>query len=98
MIRQGDILLKPVNVVADWKPEGAVVLAQGSATGHAHFFKKAQHSDCGRYVRLAKDGKLLHGTFPTGAQPDHSPIKVAAGTYEVIRQHTFDTSIRMVQD
>ena len=91
-IRQGDILLIPVDVLPPWGQERhtEIVLAEGEATGHAHRLGGVVVLDWSvegqRYVRVEGDesGTLAH--------EDHDPVPAAVVptgvTYRVVRQRS----------
>jgi hypothetical protein len=91
-IRQGDVLLIPVEVLppAGRRGQPEVVLAEGEVTGHAHRLAGGEVLDWSvagqRYVRVEGDqpGTLAH--------EDHDPIPAAVltpgVTYRVIRQQS----------
>jgi hypothetical protein len=101
MLRQGDVLLKPVrsipkNATAVPRDRGRVILAYGEATGHAH--EVADHDaaelltvDDVRYLRVDRVSALVH--------QEHSTLELAVGGYEVIQQREYTpTEIRNVAD
>ena len=102
MFRQGDILIKPVDALPpDASPappdaRGRVVLALGTATGHAHAFNSGAsmfHTpDGARFIQIADTGAdLVHD--------EHATIPVPAGVYAVIRQREYHPeAIRQVED
>ena len=90
MVRQGDVLLVPVDAVpASAKPvardRGRVVLAYGEATGHAHAIVSSAatqlQDDIQRYLRLTAGATLQH--------EEHGPIAIAPGTYRVVIQREY---------
>ena len=90
MVRQGDVLLVPVDVIpASAKPvardRGRVVLAYGEATGHAHAIVvlggHPTPDDIQRYLRLTAVATLQH--------EEHGPIAIAPGTYRVVIQREY---------
>lgn len=92
MIRQGDVLLKPVGEIpADAKPVkrvgGRVILAEGEVTGHHHAIRDAG-------VGLLEVGERRFLSVPeTGAalkHEEHTKIDVAPGLYEVVIQREYD--------
>lgn len=94
-IRQGDVLLHPVDMEppVDARPVPEVILAYGESTGHAHRLTGAvlEWEQGGqRYVRVT-------GTEPgTLSHEDHDPVPdrvVAPGqTFRVIPQRQWDLS------
>lgn len=92
MIRQGDVLLKPVSKIpTDAKPVrrvgGRLILAEGEVTGHHHAIRDAG-------VGLLELGERRFLQVPeTGAQlkhEEHTKIDVAPGLYEVVIQREYD--------
>jgi len=90
--RQGDIL---ISQALNWgqhvalKRKDSRVLAEGEATGHLH------EVEAGTDIELYEDyrGTLwLKVNSPEAriTHPEHAPIIVPGGQYEVIRQHEFD--------
>ncbi len=92
LLRQGDVLLIPVDRV----PEGAsvtesgprLVLAEGEATGHAHAVladeaKLAEALDGSLYLLVGGQGSsaLVH--------EEHDTIPLSPGPYEVRRQREY---------
>ena len=100
-VRQGDVLLIPVNQIPATAKEVApeknlpIILAYGETTGHAHgIFGRAKmfRDDGGATFIYAAGAVLAHGT-PIDAvtiprDPDHAPINLD-GTYRVVRQREF---------
>jgi hypothetical protein len=99
MIRQGDILLRPVQAPAGVDESaarpGRIVLAEGEATGHEHAVE-------GTLLAATVDGRaLLRVIEGVMTHPDHDPIPapVPPGWYEVIRQRVYTpVSPRTVMD
>lgn len=92
LIRQGDVLLRPVTEMpAGAKPVrrvgGRVILAEGEVTGHHHAIRDAG-------VALLEQGERRFLRVPeTGAQlkhEEHSKLDVAPGLYEVVIQREYD--------
>lgn len=94
-IRQGDVLLLPVDVAP---PDGIealsqIVLAEGEVTGHAHRLSGAVlewQDGVNRYVRAVSDGPATLG------HEDHDPTPAAVvwpgQTYRVVQQREWDLS------
>ena len=88
-VRHGDVYLLPVarvpDAAVDKTPEGTVILAYGEATGHHHAVAvKAPGT-----VKYFWDGDRRYLAVETEtvlAHPEHGPVPVAPGTYEVIQQ------------
>ena len=94
MVRQGDVLLVPIDSVPEdvrpVSPEGgAAVLAHGEVTGHAHVIRDERAV----LVTAAEAEELyliVHGVQPvTLAHEEHDPLPVAPGSYRVIRQREY---------
>ena len=93
LLRQGDILLVPVDRlpedVAVTSSGDRIVLAEGEATGHAH----AVVSDSAELVE-SPDGTLylvVAGESPSAlVHEEHNPIPLTPGAYEVRRQREFE--------
>lgn len=102
MIRQGDVLLVPVDMEPPpgLQPQDEVVLALGEATGHAHRLGGAvlEWSDgTERYVRvLGAPGTLTHEEH----DPVPAPVVPAEVTFKVVRQREWDLAgqFRIVGD
>jgi hypothetical protein len=89
-VRQGDVLLVPVDEVPDSarplaRSGGRVVLAEGEVTGHAHAIRSSAATLLGagdeRYLRVAAPVTLDH--------EEHAPIDVAPATYRVVIQREY---------
>jgi len=92
MVRQGDVLLKPVESPSypvsprptRVKPKnGRLILAAGEATGHHH---SVVADDDTELVRVGEKMLLTLATPRTLEHQEHGPIKLPGGTYEVIPQ------------
>jgi hypothetical protein len=95
MLRQGDILLVPVERLPDELTEvpregGRIVLAEGEATGHLHAI------DAPEAIFLATDLADIEGRFLAVEEeevklehPEHDTVTVAPGNYEVRRQREY---------
>jgi hypothetical protein len=94
-------------------PAGRIVLAHGEATGHAHvvldrsaeLFELTEARDAesdavvARMLRIAKDATTLKHDCPGQVKPDHDPIPLPAGDYEVVQQQQYrPEEIRAVLD
>ena len=91
IVRQGDVLLIPVDQVPAQSipvahPAGRATLALGEATGHAHVVVGDERvtmrewmSD--RYVVLARNAQLVH--------EEHAAIPVCPGAYLVVLQREY---------
>lgn len=103
--RQGDVLIVSTKKIPNTaKPiereNGAVILAHGEATGHAHAFR-------GAGVRMFRDDGTNGGGYLQVDGPDakpltheeHTTIHVPPGNYRVIRQREYSPeAIRNVAD
>lgn len=102
-VRQGDVLLLPVDTIPDSaKPvppsKGPIHLAFGEVTNHAHsLYGRAtmfrEDGTGGAVFIVAEKGTVLgHGTPTDGdtlpRDPDHGPIALD-GAYRVVRQVEF---------
>jgi hypothetical protein len=90
MVRQGDVLLVPVELERDQGTvvaRGRLVLAEGEATGHAHVVAspRAQLRSFGARRILVVSGRrrvqLVH--------EEHDPVPVEPGVWEVVRQREY---------
>ena len=90
LIRQGDLLLVPVEEIAPYARRvrsGRLVLAEGEATGHAHVVddeRASLHDLGGTWFLSVEAGEpvlLVH--------EEHGPLEVAPGLYEVRRQREY---------
>jgi hypothetical protein len=95
LLRQGDVLLVPVVGLPDGpyddeqpREDGALVVAYGEATGHAHVI-------CPPHVRLMQVQGLGRFLVVEGERPaaltheEHWTIWVDRGVYEVRRQREY---------
>jgi hypothetical protein len=104
-LRQGDILLVPIEKMPDGLTEvprenGRIVLAEGEATGHLHAIKAPEASfraeDLeeieGRFLAVEAEVALEH--------PEHDTIVLEPGAYEVRRQREYSEAggISLVAD
>lgn len=93
-LRQGDILLVPVDQMPPWavsvkRSRGqGIVVAEGEATGHHHrVMDRHSHEFLAigsreRFLRVSKNGATL-------THEEHEPIEVPPGTYEIRQQREF---------
>ena len=96
--RQGDILLKEINLEEyknkTIKGEGRRVLAYGEVTGHSHVLDGdiRYYDSNGTILCQVEEGMLMH--------EEHSQINISKGDYIVINQREFDimSGIRQVMD
>ncbi len=93
MVRQGDVLLRPIYRVPTHANRetgaGRLVLAEGEATGHSHVLVGPEvHAfsvaNGDRLVVVGKPAQLVH--------EEHASIDVVPGSYQVVVQREFDAS------
>ena len=91
MIRQGDVLLVPVDRVPDAvvpvaRENGRLVLAEGEVTGHAHVIE-AEQAELVTADQAAELYLLVYGSDPVELRhEEHSALPVEAGAYRVVIQ------------
>jgi hypothetical protein len=91
MIRQGDVLLVPVDSVPDAvvpvaRENGRLVLAEGEMTGHAHVIE-AEQVELVTAEQANQLYLLVHGCDPVELlHEEHSTLPVEAGMYRVVQQ------------
>jgi hypothetical protein len=94
-VRQGDVLLVPVESV----PEGArehprgprIVLAEGEATGHAHAIAVAPGGPRDARLFELEGVRFLDVERPvTLRHEEHAPITLVPAAYRVVIQREFD--------
>lgn len=104
LLRQGDVLLKPVSVSipvnAPKKADSAV--AYGEHSGHAHVATGVDTHvfewEGKMYVSVGSDGGLLeHLHLPTGRKADHNPLILEKGVYEVVLQNQFNPFSKLME-
>ena len=93
MIRQGDVLLVPVDEIpAGVRPvaraDGRLVLATGEATGHAHAVLDAgahllENDVDERFLQVLEEGGV------TLTHEEHAAVRVPPGDYRVRRQREY---------
>lgn len=92
MIRQGDVMLRPVTEVPLGaqmvkRVGGRVILAEGEVTGHHHAIRDSGvgllEIEGRRFLRVPDAGAELQ-------HEEHSTIKVEPGLYEVVIQREYD--------
>src|SRR5688572_3769294 len=108
LVRQGDVLLRPVKSRARGGKAvldgGRVILAYGEVTGHAHEVVAATDTVLDAppaHLFEEPDGRrFLFVDRPcTLTHQEHGPIALAPGSYEVVRQREYSPSeIRTVAD
>jgi hypothetical protein len=85
MLRQGDVLLKPIEKIpTEAKETTDNVLARGEATGHSHRIEGARVFRNGDQLLLQveQEAQLVH--------EEHGLIQVPRGDYEVVRQREYN--------
>jgi hypothetical protein len=96
LIRQGDLLLVPLNQVPEYKRRvrtGRLVLAEGEATGHAHVIDDERASVYSAWDNFG--GPLSPFLHIEGDEPvllvheEHDVLSVPPGVYEVRRQREY---------
>ena len=107
MIRQGDVLLIPVEEVPEQvrpvaRRDGRLVLADGEVTGHAHVIG-AEQAELVSAAGARELYLLVYGDDPVQlTHEEHSALPVQPGAYRVVRQREFDPRVhsewRMVAD
>lgn len=94
MIRQGDVLLKPVPEQAmpvhpraerQRAERGLLILARGEATGHHH----AVLTDEAELVKQGERMLLTVFGSATLTHQEHAPIELPGGLYEVVPQREY---------
>jgi hypothetical protein len=69
---------------------GALVLAEGEATGHAHVVR-SRRASLHRLFDADERYLVVEGTRPVALRhEEHDPIAVPAGVWEVRRQREYD--------
>lgn len=114
VLRQGDILLVPVNdipkgLVEVPREKGKIILAEGEATGHLHMIEapeatllaKDLGSPIDRYL-VVKEAEAItaEAAGVDLTHPEHATVTLAPGTYEVRRQREYTQAggIELVAD
>lgn len=102
--RQGDVLLIPIDSPPTdaeqvSRIDGALVLAEGEATGHAHTISD-ETAELVTAEEAAELYLLVHGTESVElVHQEHDTIPVEPGAYKVIRQREYSRQeIRRVAD
>jgi hypothetical protein len=106
--RQGDVFVmrraeQPAKAAEVPRENGAIVLAHGEVTGHAHkvrdtgvCFLRAE-GVAYDLLRVDGDGFTLKHELPGGGQADHGPIPFGPGTFEVRIQQEWDYLAEMAR-
>jgi hypothetical protein len=101
LIRQGDVLLVPVDEAPGATTRQDRILAHGEATGHAHVVIDGEvliDESGNLYVRADSKTVLLHQTA-TGEVAEHLPLVLEPGLYEVrIENEYTPQGLRRVED
>ena len=104
LIRQGDVLLVPVdaipaNTTTVSRLHGRLILAEGEVTGHAHAIID-ESCELVTADQAAELYLLVHGTEPVSLVHDeHDTLTVPPGLYQVRRQREYaPEEIRQVAD
>jgi hypothetical protein len=89
MVRQGDVLLVPVETMPAGRllpPEsGRLILASGETTGHYHSVAERDAS-----LMEAAEGVFLRIMSATTLEhPEHRPLLLQPGTYRVVTQREY---------
>ena len=98
---QGDIFFKPLSAVpkgyvydADLSKRGRIVLAEGEVTGHFHAIEEDKDTVVlSPTDKKAIDELILDVRNPEGvtvAHPEHGPIHLAPGLWQVKRQREYE--------
>src|SRR5271156_1231754 len=98
--RQGDVLLIktdktsiPADATLVALHQGFVPLAFGETTGHVHALPAKTSTlyewQGGRLLEITQRTQLKHGSLPAQADPDHLPIDLEPGIYEVRQQRQY---------
>jgi len=104
LYRQGDVLMRAIPEESlnarTLETSGPIILASGEITGHHHAIAGTSavsllEDDQGsRYLRVREPAQVRH--------PEHAPIELPPGAYEVIRQREYsprlDLKARYVAD
>ena len=89
--QQGDVLIKPIKQLPRTARRlEAPVLADGEATGH-------QHVAVGQDVAVLESAQMRLLKAPRGARithPEHKPIELPPGNYEVSKAREYDPFTR----
>jgi hypothetical protein len=108
-IRQGDVVLWPIEAIppealaAKPNERGHHVMAEGEATGHAHVLVAGEAVEVFRdaqevYLNIMRTTDLVHDC-PGKAVPDHAPLPIEPGLYQLVRQYeTIHKAPRLVAD
>jgi|SRR3990167_1310555 len=103
MIRQGDVLIVPVEEIPATaevveRENSCIILAHGEATGHAHKIKD-QHAALFRDPKLMAVFLHVTGNGVAIEHDEHDTIIAPPGKHQVIRQREYSPgAIRNVTD
>ena len=97
--QQGDVLFRRVGYKENWQGKGItqgknLVLVEGEHTGHAHVL------DCETDAELIREGEkmLLKLTQQaTVVHPEHKPVTLEPGIWEIGRVREYDYLSKMVR-
>jgi hypothetical protein len=95
--RQGDILLRSIEKIhrraRRCTPDGPIILAEGEVTGHYHAILDPTGVEL---YRIGEQRAFLVVEEPgtTLSHPEHAPIELPAGPYEVVRQREYRPDLR----
>jgi hypothetical protein len=114
MLRQGDILLVPVERLPDGltevpREDGKIVLAEGEATGHLHMIEDPEatflatdlDSVESRYLVIEEAEAITAKAAGVELKhPEHDTVTLEPGNYEVRRQREYSQAggIELVAD
>ena len=91
-LQQGDVIINPVEEIPDGaKPVASCargyILAEGSATGHAHVVKKNAGIE---FVENGGKFYLRNARPVTVRHEEHKPVTVPAGTWKIVKVREYD--------
>lgn len=87
IIRQGDVGLRPVDVIPDGTVLGHCTLAKGEVTGHTHRVTEGEAEIVdvnGTWYLRVKSPSVVIG------HEEHAPVTVKQGSYQILRQREYD--------
>ena len=85
IFRQGDLVFRQVDEVAEGKPLDKLVIAEGEVTGHHHVLI----AEAGSLIRGNKTKFTLTGKAKL-VHPEHDTIPFSIGTYIVLTEKEHD--------
>jgi hypothetical protein len=87
-IRQGDVLIKPIQVVKG-EPLSHLVLAEGEVTGHKHQITEGvaelYQQELTLYLRVVSDTAIL-------SHEEHGPVQIPQGDWAIHIQREYEPS------